>query len=157
MSKKPRDYKNCKHCFGEFEPKNSKQVFCTPACKGKYKYVCGSVTTEGQYKQISGNWSRYLQRLLIAGGVKRKGLILEDLLEILEEQEYRCALTGLPLTCQLEIGVNFKTNASVDRIEAGGPYIKDNIQLVCKAVNSFRRDLTIEEFKWWCRKVADHE
>jgi len=46
-------------------------------------------------------------------------------------------------------------NASLDRIEAGGPYIKENIQLVCTALNSWRADTELEEFKWWCRKVTE--
>jgi hypothetical protein len=148
--------KICKHCSAEFTPKSKKHVFCTSTCKGKHKYVCGSLTTEGQYKQISGNWSRYASRLMMSNGRKRDGLTTQIILDLLEEQDYCCALTGVPLTCQLEVGVDFKTNASLDRIEAGGPYIKSNVQLVCKAVNSFRGNLSIEEFKWWCKKVVEN-
>ena len=157
MAAKPRDYKRCDSCFGPFAPISKKHRFCSPECKGRFKYTNRDVTTQSQYVQISGNWNRYLSRLLAAGGVKRQGLTVECLLEVLESQGHMCALTGIPLTCQLEVGTNFKTNASVDRIEAGGPYVKSNVQLVCKAVNSFRRDLSIEEFKWWCKRVADYD
>lgn len=130
------------------------QIFCTESCKGEHKYV-SKITTTSQYERISGNWKKYLQRLLYAGGKKRENLLVEDLLEILEAQNYRCALSGMELTCKLEVGKDFKTNVSVDRIDAGGPYIKENIQLVCKALNSFRRDTNLKEFIWWCKKVSE--
>lgn len=74
----------------------------------------------------------------------------------LKKQDYRCALSGVQLTCELRVGKRFLTNASVDRIEAGGPYTPDNIQLVCRALNSWRSDLTVDEFVDWCRKVVEH-
>lgn len=114
-------------------------------------------STSEQYKEISGNWKRYASRLMMADGRKRHGLTVQTILDLLEEQGYCCALTGIPLTCQLEVGVDFKTNASVDRIEAGGPYIKNNVQLVCKAVNKFRGNLSVGEFKWWCKKVVEND
>ncbi len=74
----------------------------------------------------------------------------------LESQNYRCALSGIPLTCNLEKGVRFPFNASVDRIEAGGPYVKENIQLVCKSLNSFRVDTSVTDFIAICTAVADY-
>lgn len=56
----------------------------------------------------------------------------------------------------LEKGVICRTNASIDRLEAGGPYIKDNIQLVCSVLNKFRINTPVAEFVWWCKKVAEH-
>ena len=79
----------------------------------------------------------------------------EDCVEILESQDGRCALSGVKLT-QIRNKGRVLTNASIDRKEAGGPYIKDNIQIVCLAVNCFRSDKTIEEYIWWCKKVVDH-
>lgn len=123
--------------------------------KRNYK-VTFSRTTEGQYKRISGRWDKYFNRLIRAKPERRETLTPQDLIDILIHQDYRCALTGVELTCQLENGVVSQTNASIDRLEAGGPYTKDNIQLVCRAVNSFRRNVTIDEFKWWCKKVTEY-
>lgn len=107
-----------------------------------------------QYERISGNWYRYFSRLLLHG---RKGKITrDDLLALLEKQNGLCALSGIPLTCQLEVGKRFKTNASIDRIKAGEDYSPDNIQLVCAALNGFRTDTTLEEFVWFCEKVTEH-
>ena len=113
------------------------------------------MTTETQYQTISGDWNRYFSRLCCRSR-KRIGLTREDLLDTLEKQEYKCALSGVQLTCKLEKGTRFLTNASIDRIEAGGPYIKENVQLVCSVLNSFRTDTDLEEFIWWCKKVAEY-
>lgn len=151
---KPRD---CEVCGKEYKPWNKLQRFCTKTCKGKWKYQEGIITTNSQYKLISGNWHKYYQRLLYCHNRKRDGLTLETLKILHEEQNGLCALTGVNLTCQLEKGIKCPTNSSIDRIEAGGPYIKENIQLVCSAINKLRMDLSLEEFKWWCKRVIEYD
>lgn len=150
---KPR---NCAVCGAAFVRRGGNQKFCSAPCKGKWKYITGVVTTATQYEKISGNWQRYLSRLLYYGGRKRDKLTREDLLRQLQKQNYRCALTGRELTCSLAKGVVCPTNASVDRITAGGPYTPDNIQLVCRAVNMWRGATPITEFVDWCRAVVNH-
>lgn len=147
--------KECVVCETIFQPRSGIHKFCSEECKGKWQYISGRVTTETQYKSISGNWKRYFQRLCCRSH-KRAHLSWEDCLEILEEQDYKCALSGIELTCKLEKGKKFLTNASIDRIEAGGPYIKENIQLVCSVLNGFRKDTALEEFIWWCKKVSEY-
>jgi hypothetical protein len=71
-----------------------------------------------------------------------------------EKQGGKCALSGRDLTCTLEKGKKCKTNASIDRIEAGGEYAPDNIQLVCTALNSWRADTDLAEFIELCKQVA---
>ena len=166
----PRDYKRdvggwrdspaykeaeCDHCHKPFKQKSWNHKFCSTGCKGKHKYTSLVVSTDTQYASISGDWGRYMSRLLYFNGRKRDELTREVLLQKLEDQEYRCALTGVELTCLLEKGKRFKTNASVDRIIPGGSYSKDNIQLVCQAVNYWRSDTNLEEFVEWCRKVVE--
>lgn len=145
--------KSCLVCDKEFKPFSGVHKFCSEECKGKWQYISGRLSTENQYKYISGNWQKYFSRLLAKKN--REELSAEDCLSLLSEQEGLCALSGVRLTCQLEKGKKFKTNASLDRVEAGGPYIKDNVQLVCVALNYWRSDTDLEEFKWWCKKVAE--
>jgi hypothetical protein len=146
----------CAVCGIQFKPFSGVHKFCSPQCKGKWKYITGVFSTENQYKEISGNWRRYFSRLCCRSH-KRIDLRVEDLLEILNSQNYKCALSGVELTCKLEKGTKFKTNASIDRLEAGGPYIKENIQLVCSALNSWRADTDKDEFIWWCKQVAKYQ
>lgn len=143
--------RTCKRCGTNIDHKNKGAKFCSNTCRHVYRN-----TSEIQYQHISGNWKKYLLRLLYSGGKKRINLSVESMLEVLEKQNYKCALSGIDLTCNLEVGVNFPTNASIDRIEAGGPYIKENIQFVCKSLNYFRKNTTISEFVWWCKQVAKY-
>lgn len=144
--------KSCLVCGHEFSPKSGVHKFCSPQCKGKHKYLTGEGSTENQYQKISGNWRRYFSRLI--GKAYRTELSVEILLELLNEQNGLCALSGVPLTCTLIKGQRIRTNASIDRISAGGPYTRDNIQLVCSALNTWRSDTDLQEFIEWCRKVA---
>lgn len=148
--------KECLVCFTKFKPRSGVHKFCSDGCKGKWKYINGTMTTESQYQYISGNWDRYFARLCCRSR-KRSELTIKELKEILISQDYKCALSGVELTCKLEKGIKFKTNASIDRIDAGGPYIKQNIQLVCSALNSWRSDTELNEFIWWCKKVTEFQ
>ena len=111
-------------------------------------------STEKQYKSISGHFGKYFNRLLAHKSRRADGLTKQALLEILEKQGGKCALSGIRLTCQLERGKYFPANASIDRIEAGGKYEPSNIQLVCNCLNKFRGDVSIEELAYICREVV---
>lgn len=155
MPEELKKRRNCLVCGTEFIARSGPHKFCSDACKGKWKYIIGATTNETQYKYISGNWGRYFNRLL--NHARRGVLTKQDLMDLLEKQGGKCALSGLELTCQLEVGKRFNTNASIDRIVAGGSYDPSNIQLVCSALNGFRRDTSLEEFIWYCEQVTNHQ
>lgn len=68
---------------------------------------------------------------------------LEELMSILiEEQNYRCALTGL----KLSNGEDGQLVPSPDRIDSNGQYIKGNIQIVCKFANFWKSNQGNDEF-----------
>lgn len=144
----------CVICGKEVKRRTRTQRFCSTACRGKWKYYSGEVSTDSQYERISGNWVRYTSRLLYFNGRKRDQLTREILMGQLKKQDFKCALSGVPLTCKLEKGVSCPTNASIDRIVAGGPYTADNIQIVCRAVNMFRGATSVTDFVEWCRLVV---
>lgn len=148
--------KECVVCKNTFVPKSGVNKFCSATCKGKWKYITGKGSTDNQYLQISGNWVRYISRLMYCSGRKRDNLNREIVLKKLQDQDYKCAITGVSLTCNLERGKRVMTNASIDRIVAGGSYTEENIQIVCRAVNQWRGDLTLAEFINWCRRVVEH-
>jgi hypothetical protein len=148
-----RFLKICVECGCEYLAKSGVQKFCSPSCKGKHPYSTGRITTDGQYEKISGNWKRYFQRLLYSPG--REKLRINDLLELAEQQNYRCALSGEELTCQLGRGMTFMTNASIDRIIPGSEYTKDNIRLVCRIVNIMKWNMTDDKLKEWCKRILD--
>lgn len=156
MPKELRKQKPCYICGTLFIPNSGVNKFCSVKCKTKKNQQEGSMTVAMQYKRISGDWTKYFNRLMRRTG-KRPLLTTKDLLFVLEKQQGLCALSGIPLTCLLEQGKKFKTNASIDRIIAGGEYTKDNIQLVCAALNSWRADTDLQEFIWFCKKVTEYQ
>jgi len=145
----------CGRLFVKTPPANSKK-FCSPICTRQFaQRGDGNRTVRNQYRKISGNWRRYLNRLCYTK-INRKGLKVGTLLRLLKKQKGLCALTGIKMTCCLVPGQRFKTNASIDRINPKRGYVARNIQLVCVAVNGFRSDTSIEEFVWWCQKVVKY-
>lgn len=146
--------KPCQTCGNHFKPQSGNHNYCSVECG--FEPSRRPKRTGSQYQSISGDWKRYFSRLQYSAGRKRDKLTRDDLLDILEKQNYKCALSGVELTCQLEVGKRFWTNASVDRIEAGGSYTKDNVQLVCRGLNSWRSSIPVDEFIWWCEQVVNH-
>lgn len=151
----PKDPRTCFVCGTMFAPKSGTQKYCGRLCRRKVYQQTGPESTQRQYQLISGNWNKYFGRLCVKA-FGRDELTKEDCLELLAAQNYRCALTGVTLTCNLEKGVKCKTNASIDRIHPKGPYVKENVHLVCAAINKFRIDLPLDEFIDWCKKVANY-
>ena len=135
---------NCIVCDNVFKTFHPKYLCCSAECGKTHK-------TNTRYKRESGNWFLYFKHLL---SKKDTDVTAQDLLTLLNKQKGKCVLSGTKLTCEKVKGKYVKTNASIDRIIAGGEYNIENIQLVCRAVNSFRHDLTISEFITWCKRVA---
>lgn len=71
-----------------------------------------------------------------------------DLKELWEKQEHRCAITG-------DIIPSFK-DASIDRIDSEFPYEINNIQIVTKQANISKHRMTMEQLYEFCRKVLNH-
>lgn len=72
----------------------------------------------------------------------------ENVMALLEHQQYRCALTGRSLTPQ---------TAALDHIvpiRCGGEHVIENTQVLHKDVNRAKGSLTSEEFIGLCREVA---
>ncbi|MGF6444419.1 hypothetical protein [Paraburkholderia youngii] len=63
---------------------------------------------------------------------------VEELMAKLAENDYRCAVTGLPFyedDAEKSFG---PSRPSLDRIETGGPYSADNVRIVYLGVNGLR-------------------
>lgn len=154
--------KKCPICGDWFQPHSGVHKYCSPQCKGRQQYVSGVKSTENQYIQISGNWKRYVSRLLYGACVRnryknpRADLDRDFLLRLLARQKYLCALSGVELTCQLQKGTMYWTNASIDRIDSSKGYTPDNIRFVCAVVNKMRLDNDDETFLWWCNQLVRH-
>lgn len=63
------------------------------------------------------------------------------LMDLIEQQDYKCALTGIKLTHIFRS----LTSASLDRIDSNIGYLKGNVQFVCKGINLMKSYHTQEE------------
>lgn len=144
----------CYHCNKVILGARALQRFCSTECRRKDEKARNPDRVKKRYEQLSGNWESYFKRLLAIEN--RKTLTIDDLFQVYAQQKGYCALTGQPLTCVMERGVRHWTNASIDRLIAGEGYTKDNIQLVCAAVNSWRGNQPLDQFISWCKLVAKH-
>ena len=142
--------RTCITCNTKFETDRSNKTYCSIRCK-KISY------RKRVYERKDGDWEWYFKGLL-NNREDRKKLTPDLLVKLLENQNYKCALSGVKMTCKRIQGkTNYiLTNASIDRINPGKEYNYDNIQIVCRAINSFRGNMSINEFINWCNKVTEH-
>ena len=84
-------------------------------------------------------------------GSKPTGKIsVKNVMQLLECQDYRCALTGRRLTPE---------EASLDHIipvRDGGPHLIENTQVLHRDVNRAKSILSNEDFIAMCREVVAH-
>jgi hypothetical protein len=89
-------------------------------------------------------------------GRKKSCVSIDDLVELFNNQNGKCALTGWDMTMVLGEGV-VNTNASIDRIDSSKGYETDNIQFVCRIVNTAKSDLPQEDFINLCKTIIDNQ
>lgn len=76
----------------------------------------------------------------------------ERLVEILNEQNRECALTGDKLWFN-----NRETNASIDRIDSSKGYIEGNVQWTTKEINLLKSNWHDKDFIELCRKIVNKQ
>lgn len=105
------------------------------------------------YKDIRG-----AQIWFIKHGAEKRNLEYtltgEYMWKLLEEQNFKCALTGIPI--ETHKVRSSKITASLDRIDSSKGYIEGNVRWVHKRVNIMRMDMTDEELIQWCKLLIDY-
>jgi hypothetical protein len=111
-------------------------------------------------KNITGNyWCN------IRNGAKQRDLELSISIDyaqqLLEKQNFKCALTGRNLIMDIENtydlkGTNSLNTASLDRIDSNKGYIEGNVQWVHKNINRIKMDFEQQEFIDLCYEVTKH-
>jgi 5-methylcytosine-specific restriction endonuclease McrA len=82
---------------------------------------------------------------------KRKTITAKMVMQMIEDQGFRCALSGRPLTPE---------TASLDHVmplSRGGAHDLSNLWAVDHQVNSAKGTLSVEEFVLMCRDVASYQ
>ena len=87
-------------------------------------------------------------------------LTTEDVVDLWETQNGKCAISGVLMTHQRDgtYGDRKKKefNASIDRINPNGPYVRQNVQLVANRINTMKHTLSQDMFLWWIRNIHEH-
>ena len=126
--------------------------------KDKKKQVCRSCKWEDRYKNsnkggIPVSWFTKFKTGAKARNIEFS-LSIEDVVDILEVQSYKCALSGVDLSFQTKRGKIHR--ASIDRIDSSKGYFKDNIQIVDKDINKMKLDHSQEYFISLCKRIAEY-
>lgn len=82
-------------------------------------------------------------------------LTIEYLEELWNKQDGVCAISGIPMTLNIDKGRN-PYNVSVDQINPSGGYTKDNIQLVCMCVNQLKSDFDMSVILNICKNILEN-
>ena len=86
----------------------------------------------------------------------RCDLTLEELVNLFNSQNGKCAISGVEMAYQRTKRVHNMYNASLDRIDSAGDYTLSNVQFVCWFVNRMKGETSTEELIKWCNFVIEN-
>jgi hypothetical protein len=128
--------------------------------------VCQQCVTLQRARKTSATPESYLRVLNVQLKSQRLkqdieyGITTEDVIDLWEMQGGKCALSGMLMTHQRDgtYGDRKKKefNASIDRINPQGPYVRENVQLVAARVNTMKHTLGEDMFMWWVKNIYEH-
>lgn len=90
---------------------------------------------------------------------RTENLTFNDVVDIYNSQAGKCKLSGIKMEATRDKIGSQRRNMkaiSIDRIDSKIGYIKENIQLVCCAVNQMKNELSTEELIFWCKAIANN-
>lgn len=143
----------CKRC-GEY--KNPEDFYVGPyKCRMYRSYYCKKCEIERrkerEYKLkdvIDDDIEKYVKRILSGCRTRvnqkslKYDLDIDFIIDLYNKQNGKCSISGLNMTHYNRCGYKYPFNMSIDRINPGGNYTKDNVRLVCNIVNEMRMDYT---------------
>ena len=134
---------------------------------GSYRGVCIACQLAQRARKTSATPEAYLQMLNIQLKSHRSKqdiqyeLTTEDVVDMWEAQGGRCALSGVLMTHHRDGALGDvkqkEFNASIDRINPQGPYVRENVQLVVNRVNTMKHTLGEDMFVWWIKNIYEHQ
>ena len=77
----------------------------------------------------------------------------EDLVSLWEQQEGKCAISGVYLTHHKDGTGTKEFNASIDRKSGEKGYAVHNVQLVAYRINIMKHTLSEDMFYWWVKTI----
>lgn len=165
-SKEWKDGKLLCHICGEYKDssefqnhkyyayRNNKDKRCRKCKQEQNKEARSNYSEETKlYKVLQERWFGARDR------AANKGIPFtitkEDLLELWKQQQGLCNISKIPMTYELDNGRVF-TNVSVDQKNPGQGYTKENIQLVCSAVNQLKSNWDMDTVIYVCKQIINN-
>ena len=149
-----RYYKLCPEC-GEMQSYLRKNYAESSLKLGKTCKKCSNRKVENSHAGwVDGIRVSWFNKFKIHAELRNINfdVTIEFIAELFKEQDYRCALTGIPLEFP-EVGL--KIDVSIDRIDSKLGYTKDNVQLVHKDINMMKQQYDNDYFIEMCTLVAN--
>lgn len=137
---------------------SSKRVASTTALRAGTCKSCSSRTkgvARGSKWPSGRNIDGQLYRRWFVNAQQRElqwSISLDFLDNLIEQQNWRCAVSGLPIDAASRHG-----DCSVDRIDSKLPYTITNVHLVTKMVNMSKQTFGLSEFVAMCRSVSTYQ
>lgn len=131
-----------------------KTVFGTHLIRGNTLH-CGCKTPRNSanwqgYKGVGKTYWSHVQKGADGSRGRKRipfELTLEFIGDLLEKQQYRCALSGLPISA-------IENTASLDRVDSSRGYTEDNVQWLHKDINMMKRHYNQDYFIHMCKLVG---
>jgi hypothetical protein len=150
-----RYYKPCHSC-GELQSYLRRNYAVESLRLNKECRSCSNKHTEnchrGWHRGIRISWFNQFKTSAEVRGILWE-LTLDDVADLMEIQENKCALTGWDIEFP-ESGHPYKAPASLDRIDSKKDYTKLNTQIVTRKVNMMKQQYSQEDFIEVCKAVA---
>lgn len=147
--KKFRGIRGCRGCHKSFRQMYTQQKYCSKICQFDFaskKYLMKSnEDIETQLRRLSLRLSR---------GRSRKHLTSSFLMKMWNDQNGRCSISGVEMTC-IKFKGRVSTNISIDRRDPRKGYTRSNVHLVCDLVNMMKRTLPLKDFISWCDLISE--
>ena len=150
-----RFYKDCPQC-GETQSYLRKGYAEESLRLGKVCKTCANRTPES--KAHKGYYKGVLRAAFAhkyKTGAETRGiewsLEWDEMADLLIDQDFRCTLSGLPLSA-----MELNNEASLDRIDSDYGYVTGNVQWVHKDINFMKQQFGQEHFITMCRQVAEN-
>ena len=122
---------------------------------------CRKCRSAGRREKIGETPYAYTNNLYSQLAHRRKkthefSLTKEDLHKKYDNQKGLCAYSGMIMT-HIKDGSGYHlTNISIDRIDNEKGYTKENVCLVCLAINMMKYTLDLDDLIDWCKLVAEN-
>eukprot|EP00899_Mesostigma_viride_P009557 jgi/Mesvir1/18602/Mv17111-RA.1 len=108
-------------------------------------------TKDGYFRNLLGRIGRNTKK------VERVNVTEQDLIELWDKQEGKCALTGMPLQHEyMWDGRRFPVSAAMDLVDTLCGYNKGNVRLVCNYVHEMKGKTPLITFLSNCQSVINH-